>query len=94
MDHNDLEERVEALVAQAASARGVVVALGPEVSLRRDLGLDSLGLATLLFNFGEELGVDPNDLIEMIADHPVNTLADMMALGQKATRGAQEGSRA
>jgi acyl carrier protein len=94
MEHRHLEETVHALVAQAASARGVAIALGPEVSLRRDLGLDSLGLATLLFHFGEELGVDPNDLIEMIADNPVTTLADMVSLGQKATRVAQEGSAA
>jgi acyl carrier protein len=93
MNHNHLEERVNALVAQAASARGTVVALSPEVSLRRDLGLDSLGLATLLFNFGEELGVDPNDLIEIIADNPVNTLADMVALGRRALDAATEGAR-
>jgi acyl carrier protein len=85
MDQKELEEKVYAVVGQAAAAKAPGVPLGPELSLRRDLGLDSLGLATLLFNFGEELGVDPNDLIESIADNPINTLADMVSLGRKVT---------
>jgi acyl carrier protein len=78
-----LEEKVFALVAEAAPAKagGGVRA---EMSLRRDLGLDSLGLATLLFHFGEELGVDPDELIEMLAEEPINTVADMVALGARA----------
>jgi acyl carrier protein len=94
MEHTELEEKVYALVAQAAPAKVAGLTLALTLSLRRDLGLDSLGLATLLFNLGEELGVDPNDLIETIADTPVNTVADLMALGAKVTSGALEGSRA
>jgi acyl carrier protein len=92
MDDGKLEEMVFALIAQAAPAKanGGVRA---EMSLRRDLGLDSLGLATLLFRFGEELGIDPNDFIEMLADETVNTVGDMVALGVKIRRSAVEGAR-
>lgn len=76
-----IEGKVFALVVQAAPSKVREGEVTPELSLRRDLGLDSLGLATLLFNLGEELGVDPNDLIEMMADTPVNTVADLIALG-------------
>jgi acyl carrier protein len=87
-----LEEKVFALVAEAAPAKagGGVRA---EMSLRRDLGLDSLGLATLFFHFGEALEADPDALVEMLADEPVNTVADMVALGVKIQRAAAEGPR-
>jgi acyl carrier protein len=79
-----LEEKVFALIAQAAPAKAGG-GLRPEMSLRRDLGLDSLGLATLLFRFGEELGTDANDLVELLADEPINTVGDMVALGVRLT---------
>jgi acyl carrier protein len=92
MKHEELEEKVFAIVAGAAPAKVGGSTLGAALSLRRDLGLDSLGLATLLFNLGEALGVDPNDLIESIADTPVNTVGDLLALGARIT--GSEGSKA
>jgi acyl carrier protein len=92
MDHRALEEKVYRLVSQAAPEKVAGITLGPEVSLRRDLGLDSLGLATLLFNLGEEMGIDPNDLIDLLADAPANSVGDLVALGIRITSGAGEGS--
>ena len=94
MEHDELQQKVFALVTLAAPARAAGLTLALELSLRRDLGLDSLGLATLLFSYGEELGVDPNDLIEMMADTPVNTIADLVALGTRVHSGAVEGTGA
>ena len=88
---NPIQEKVFALVAEAAPGKLAHAALTPALSLRRDLGLDSLGLATLLFRFGEELGTDPDALLEMLSEEPINTLGDMMALGARITA---EGSRA
>jgi acyl carrier protein len=85
-----LEEKVFLLVAQAAPAKASG-GLRAEMSLRRDLGLDSLGLATLLFHLGEELGTDPDDLVEMLAGEPINTVADIVALGARVTQSASGG---
>ena len=92
MEHRELEEKVYRLVTQAAPEKVAGIALGPELSLRRDLGLDSLGLATLLFNLGEELGIDANDLIDLLADAPANSVGDLVALGVRITSGSTEGS--
>jgi acyl carrier protein len=90
---NQLEESVIGLVVQAAPGKIDRGSIKPTSSLRRDLGLDSLGLATLLFRFGELLGVDPDELLEMLADEPVQTVADLVALGARVTSGTREGSR-
>jgi hypothetical protein len=87
-----VEQKVQALVAQAAPAKAAGIVLGPEVNLRRDLSLDSLGLATLLFSVGEALGTDPDDLVEVLAETPVNTMGDLFALARKITSGLGEGT--
>jgi acyl carrier protein len=89
METKDLEDRVFALVARSAPGKVAGLTLTLSLSLRRDLGLDSLALATLLFNFGEELGVDPSDLVERLGDDPLNTLADLVALGLKVAPGTE-----
>ncbi len=93
MDEVELASREGLRAGRARAAPGKLErgSLAPTLSLRRDLGLDSLGLATLLFRFGEELGTDPDALLEMLSDEPINTVADLMALGAKITA---EGSRA
>jgi acyl carrier protein len=83
-----IAEQVASLVAQAAQGKIGPEAITPELSLRRDLGLDSLGLSTLLLRLGEELGTDPDAFIEMLLESPVNTVADMMALGERVKAGA------
>jgi acyl carrier protein len=88
---NTADETVFELIARAAPGKIDRAAVNPELNLRRDLGLDSLGLSTLLFNVGEELGIDPDDLIEMLTDQPIATVGDVVALGRKITRGAIQG---
>jgi acyl carrier protein len=63
--------------------RGTIAA---HLTLRQDLGLDSLALLNLFFRFAEELGVDPDELIELIGDEPMHTVADVVALGRRVTR--------
>lgn len=78
-----LEERVFALVAQAVRSVVDKETIAPESSLRWDLGLDSLRLASFLFRCGEELGIDPNDFIEVIAGERIRTIGDVVAVGVK-----------
>jgi acyl carrier protein len=85
-----LDETVFALIASAAQGKIDRANLTTELNLRRDLGLDSLGLVTLIFKVGEELGKDPDDLIEMLTDHPINTVGDVVALSRTIARGATQ----
>jgi acyl carrier protein len=90
-DGKQLQWAVLALVSPLAPSTVDLAAVGADVSLYRDLGVDSLGLADLVVRFARWLGVEPDDLVEAIGDQPVQTLADLVALGVKINRGAGEG---
>ena len=82
-DGKRFEETVFALVARLAPDKLSDGAVKASLHLRRDLGLDSLGLVNLLSTFGDELGIDPNDLIEQLAESPINTVGEMVAFGRR-----------
>lgn len=91
MKDDELENRVFSLVGAAAAQKVPTTGLTRELSLRRDLGLDSLGLVTLFMRFADDLGVESDDLIELMVDVPVHTIADMVELGQQALGRKREG---
>jgi hypothetical protein len=78
-DWNELEASVFAQVVEALPPAAPRQGLGPTTHLRRDLGLDSLGLASFLFRCGDGLGVDQDELIEVLTASPVHTLGDTVA---------------
>ncbi|HEX3344275.1 MAG TPA: acyl carrier protein [Polyangiaceae bacterium] len=89
MSGERLEETILSLIA-GALPRGRL-ATGPlrsEMNLRRDLGLDSLGVVALLTRCGEELGIEPEDLIDAIAVEQINTVGDVVAMGARLAGGA------
>ena len=43
--------------------------------------------------FNRRSGALPNDLIDVLADVPVNTVGDLVTLGVRITSGSPEGSR-
>jgi acyl carrier protein len=87
-DGTKLEETILALIAQALPGKLERDAITPDLKLRRDLGLDSLGMVSLLTRCGEGLGVDPDDLVEVIDVERMNTVGDVVAMVAKLTRGA------
>jgi acyl carrier protein len=82
-DGNKLEDAVFALIGQTLTRPIERAAITPQTNLRKDLGLDSLALATLLVRFGEEIGVDPDEIIETIAVDRILTVGDVVAMGSK-----------
>ena len=54
----NFEERVIKVISQAVPASYRKVKITPESNLARDLGLDSLAVAMLVFKFEEEFGID------------------------------------
>jgi len=80
-DVKRLEDAVFVLLGQTLARPLDRAAVTPDTNLRKDLGLDSLALAMLLVRFGEEeLGVDPDDIIERIAVDRIHTVGDVVAM--------------
>jgi acyl carrier protein len=85
----NLEETIFSVIVRVLPpGKFEATTLRPEMNLRRDLGLDSLGMVALLTRCGEELGIEPDDLIESIAVEQINTVGDVVAMGAKLTKGA------
>jgi acyl carrier protein len=82
-----LEGRILALVDRAVSGRASSARITRELSLRRDLGLDSLALVALFFDLARSLDTDPDDLVEIVAEEPIATVGDLVALGARLTEG-------
>jgi acyl carrier protein len=74
-------DAISTLIAEAAKVEKA--SLRPEMSLRGDLGLDSLTLVSLLMRCGEELGIDPDDLIERVPVTEIATVADLANMGAR-----------
>jgi len=91
-----MEERIIALaLEQGQAGAGASIArrreqVTMESQLRTDLGLDSLRMVAFLFRCGEELGVDPNDLLEAIAAEGIRTVGDVVTLAKRLAGGGDE----
>jgi acyl carrier protein len=76
-----MKERVQRLVHEYAQNLPAGRSLGPELSLRKDLAVESLSLVSLTIRLGDELGVDVVELDVNIG--PIETIGDLIALGQR-----------
>ena len=92
-DRKELEASVFARVVDALPPATAREGLAPDTHLRRDIGLDSLGLASFLFRCGEELDVDQDKLIEALTTSPVHTLGDAAAVLADLLASAGGGAR-
>ncbi len=90
----EVEARILARVLEAippALASGKVAL---DTNLRRELGLDSLGLASFLFGCGEALGVDQDELIEVLSTTSIHTVGDAVSAFSRLLCAAEGGARA
>jgi len=79
----DVEAQIEALVREYAQ-RPLIGKLDQQASLRRDLGVDSLSLVSVVAALGDRFGID---LVAWGADlSTLDTLADLFALGRALSR--------
>lgn len=70
------DERVLRLIGNMCRAPTAPSALHPGLMLRHDLGIDSIGLVTVMFQFEEEFGVD---LVAMEVDlSGIETVGDVL----------------
>lgn len=76
-----MEARVARLVLEYAQNPPPGGELRSELSLRKDLAVESLSLVSLTIRLGDELGVDIVELDINIGR--VETMGDLVALGQR-----------
>ncbi len=79
----NFEERVLKVITQAVPASYKKVKVTPESNLARDLGLDSLAVAMLVFKFEEEFGVDIDGLEDDIDMSSLRTVKDVLKIGRE-----------
>jgi acyl carrier protein len=80
--NESMEDRVTRLVLEyAQNSLPPQRPLGPTLSLRGDLAVESLSLVSLTIRLGDELGVDVVALELNIGR--VDTIGDLVALGQR-----------
>lgn len=79
----NFEERVLKVITQAVPASYKKVKVTPESNLARDLGLDSLAVAMLVFKFEEEFGVEIDGLEDDIDMSSLRTVKDVLKIGRE-----------
>jgi acyl carrier protein len=84
---SDLERAVIAATREVVAAEFRKTAITPETRLQRDLGLDSLAIASLLFRLEEAFSLDlfgDPDLSTKMGD--LRSVADLIALAASLRR--------
>lgn len=85
MNDKEIEVRLYDLLASCVPDRKVSKSLKPEMMLRRDLGLDSVQLALLLFKFEEEFGIEMPDAA--LARGAMTSVGELIQAGMEVLRG-------
>jgi len=78
----NFEERVIKVIAQAVPASYKKVKITPESNLARDLGLDSLAVAMLVFKFEEEFEIDMDGVEDDLDMSSLKTVKDVLRIGR------------
>ena len=84
----EFEAKLRALIVEAAPAKYKKVAIDPETRLKQDLGIDSIGLISVLFRFEKTFGVslNPDDVAATLED--LRTFGDAVRMGQEIIEAA------
>jgi len=77
-----LEEQILVLVAGTISGNFKKTKITPETHLQRELGLDSLGVLSLVFRFEEVFGIDLSQMDLKIDIAKLRTVRDVMNAGR------------
>jgi len=76
-----VEETVIRLLREALPARSAKMEIRPEMSLQRDLAMDSLALVAFAVRLGEEFGIDLNQFADSIGD--TRTVNDVLLTARR-----------
>lgn len=76
-----VEATVLKLLREALPARSAKMEILPEMSLQRDLAMDSLALVAFAVRLGEEFGIDLNQFADKIGD--TRTVNDVLVTARQ-----------
>lgn len=85
---SNFDERVIKVIAQVVPAAYKKAKITPESNLARDLGIDSLALASLLFKLEEEFGVELDDVEEDFDMSSIRLVKDLLRIGREVVEKA------
>lgn len=88
MSVQNFDERVMKVIAQAVPAAYKKVKITPESNLARDLGLDSLAVAMLVFKFEEEFGIEIDGVEDDLDMASLRTVKDVLRVGREIVQKA------
>jgi acyl carrier protein len=77
------EDKVFALIAEAVSGKFKKTRITPETNLQKELGLDSLGMLSLVFRFEELYGIDIAQMGVDVNIAKLKTVADLLTVGRE-----------
>lgn len=83
MSVQNFEERVIKVISAAVPAAYKKVKITPESNLARDLGLDSLAVAMLVFKFEEEFSVEFDGVEDDLDMASLRTVKDVLRIGRE-----------
>ncbi|RKH56233.1 phosphopantetheine-binding protein [Corallococcus llansteffanensis] len=84
-------EKVLSLIAEAIPGRFRKTKITPELSLQRDLGIDSLGIAAFVFRLEDAFGVEIGDLVVDIDVGQMRTVGDALKASKQIVTRARAG---
>jgi acyl carrier protein len=77
------DEKVLALIAEAVPGKFKKTHITPETNLQKELGLDSLGMLSLVFRFEELYGIDIAQMGVDVNIAKLKTVADLLNVGRE-----------
>jgi acyl carrier protein len=80
------DERIVALIAEAVPGKFKKTRITSETNLQKELGLDSLGMLSLVFRFEELYGIDIAQMGIEINIAKLKTVGDLVAVGRNIIR--------
>lgn len=76
------DEKIMALIAEAVPGKFKKATITRETSLQKELGLDSLGMLSLVFRFEELFGIDIAQMGVEVNIAKLKTVADIIGVGR------------
>ena len=76
------DERIMALIAEAVPGKFKKTTITRETSLQKELGLDSLGMLSLVFRFEELFGIDIAQMGIDVNIAKIKTVGDILAVAR------------
>jgi acyl carrier protein len=83
------DETIFKLIAEGVQGKFKKAVITPDTNLQKDLGLDSIGMLSLVFRFEESFGIDIAQLGVDVNVAKLKTVRDLLRTGRELIAKAQ-----